>query len=117
MLTPGEPLPSVREMNALQDVPVATLQHAAGPHRTDRLGDLPDQLIAQLPRPAVAGQPGRHGRLDIPAGGLAVHPRLRGHRPQPGPGQPRPEHLTDLYHADLPEHHPPQPQVRRLGGI
>src|SRR6185312_3181057 len=26
-----------------------------------------------------------------------------------GPGQPRPEHLTDLNHADLPEHHPPQP--------
>jgi hypothetical protein len=28
MLTAGEPLPSVREMSALQDVPVATLQHA-----------------------------------------------------------------------------------------
>ena len=28
MLPPGEPLPSVREMSALQDVPVATLQHA-----------------------------------------------------------------------------------------
>jgi DNA-binding transcriptional regulator YhcF (GntR family) len=27
-LTAGEPLPSVREMSALQDVPVATLQHA-----------------------------------------------------------------------------------------
>jgi hypothetical protein len=37
---------------------------AAGPHRADRLGDLADQLIAQLTRPAVAGQPGRHGRLD-----------------------------------------------------
>jgi integrase len=28
MLAAGEPLPSVREMSALQDVPVATLQHA-----------------------------------------------------------------------------------------
>ena len=28
MLPPGEPLPSVREMSALQDVPVGTLQHA-----------------------------------------------------------------------------------------
>jgi integrase len=28
MLAPGEPLPSVREMSALQDVPAATLQHA-----------------------------------------------------------------------------------------
>jgi integrase len=28
MLSPGEPLPSVREMSALQGVPVATLQHA-----------------------------------------------------------------------------------------
>jgi len=28
MLPPGEPLPSVREMSALQGVPVATLQHA-----------------------------------------------------------------------------------------
>jgi DNA-binding GntR family transcriptional regulator len=28
MLIAGEPLPSVREMSALQDVPVATLQHA-----------------------------------------------------------------------------------------
>ena len=28
MLVAGEPLPSVREMSELQDVPVATLQHA-----------------------------------------------------------------------------------------
>ena len=28
MLAAGEPLPSVREMSDLQDVPVATLQHA-----------------------------------------------------------------------------------------
>ena len=28
MLAAGEPLPSVREMSALQGVPVATLQHA-----------------------------------------------------------------------------------------
>jgi integrase len=28
MLAPGDPLPSVREMSVLQDVPVATLQHA-----------------------------------------------------------------------------------------
>ena len=28
MLSAGEPLPSVREMSALQDIPTATLQHA-----------------------------------------------------------------------------------------
>jgi DNA-binding transcriptional regulator YhcF (GntR family) len=28
MLVPGDPLPSVREMSALQDIPAATLQHA-----------------------------------------------------------------------------------------
>ena len=28
MLAAGDPLPSVREMSALQDVPVATLRHA-----------------------------------------------------------------------------------------
>jgi DNA-binding transcriptional regulator YhcF (GntR family) len=28
MLAAGEPLPSVREMSVLQDVPVATLQHS-----------------------------------------------------------------------------------------
>ena len=42
-------------------------------HRPDRLSDLPDQLIGQLPRPAVAGQPG----LRLPQ---AVTEALREHR-------------------------------------
>ena len=91
----------------LQALPRLAVPARAG--RADGLGDLADQLAGQLPRPAVAGQPRRHRRLDIPAGGLAIHPSLRGHRPQPRPGQPRPEHLTDLCHSNLPEHHPPQP--------
>ena len=41
-----------------------------------------DQLIGQLPRPAVTGQPGLR-RRHIPAGGLAVHARLLSHLVQP----------------------------------
>jgi len=67
--------------------------------------DLADQLIRQLTRPAVTGI----RRLDIPAVGFVVQPRLPGHLPEPGTGQPRPEHLTYLCHAHLPERHPPEP--------
>jgi hypothetical protein len=88
----------------------------ARPHRADHLRDLADQLISQLSRAAVAGQPGLHRRLDIPAGGLTIHPRLRGHPAQTCTGQPRPEHLTDLVHGNLPECHPQNPQVDRLEG-
>jgi hypothetical protein len=87
------------------------------PHRPDRLRDLADQLIGQLRHPAITGQPSLLGRSHIPAGRLAVHPRLLGHLPQPRPRQPRPQHLTNLDHGNLPERHPPNPQVDRPGGI
>jgi hypothetical protein len=79
-------------------------------------GDLADKLITQLGKAAVAGQPCLHRRLDIPAGGLAVHPGLSGHLPQTRARKPSPEHLTDLSHGNLPECHPQNPQVDRLEG-
>jgi hypothetical protein len=51
------------------------------PRRPDRLRDLPDQLIGQLPGPAITSQPRFHGSGHIPAGGLAVHARRSGHLP------------------------------------
>ena len=64
---------------------VPRLPVPARPHRPDRLRDLPDQLIGELSHPAVARQPRLHRRLHIPAGRLAVHPRLRRHLPQARP--------------------------------
>ena len=57
MLTAGEPLPSVREMSALQDVPVATLQHA--------LAVLADEGLVVL----------RQGRTAVVAGDAAADRR------------------------------------------
>ena len=66
----------------------------------------PDQLIGDRIHTGLPGQPRSLGRLDVPAGGLAVHPRPLGDRPQPVALQPRPQHLTHLNHTDLPESHP-----------
>ena len=85
-------------------------------HRPDHLGDLADQLISQLAQPAVAGQTRLHRRGHIPAGCLAVHPRPLSHPAQASPGQPGPQHLTDLSHGNLPEYHPQNPQADRLEG-
>lgn len=52
--------------------------------RADRLSDLANKLISQLACPAVAGQARLCRSLDIPPGGLAVHPGLLSHPPQPG---------------------------------
>ena len=38
--------------------------------------------------------------------GLAVNTGLRGHRPLALPREPGPQHLTNLNHRHLPEHHP-----------
>ncbi|MBV9095048.1 MAG: GntR family transcriptional regulator [Streptosporangiaceae bacterium] len=60
MLVPGEQLPSVREMSALQEIPAATLQHALAVLAEDRL------VVIRQGRTAVvagdadpAGRPGR----------------------------------------------------------
>ncbi len=63
MLAAGEPLPSVREMSALQDVPVATLQHA--------LAVLADEGLVVL----------RQGRTAVVAGD-AVADRRSGRAPR-----------------------------------
>jgi len=58
MLSAGEPLPSVREMSTLQDIPTATLQHA--------LAVLADEglvLVRQGRTAIVAGEVGSNGRL------------------------------------------------------
>ena len=108
-------LPGDLRLAGLQLIPRPPVP--ARPHRPDRLSDLADQLIGQLARPAIAGQPGLCRRLHIPAGGLAVHPRLLSDPAQPRPRQPGPQHLTDLSHRNLPERHPPNPQADRLEGI
>ena len=108
-------LPGDLSLAGLQLIPRPPVPARA--HRPDRLSDLADQLISQLPRPAIAGQPRLRRRLHIPAGGLAVHPGLLSHPAQPGTRQPGPQHLTDLSHGNLPERHPPNPQVDRLEGI
>ena len=57
MLAAGDPLPSVREMSALQDVPVATLQHAL-----DVLADEGLLLVSQGRTAIAAGEVGSDRR-------------------------------------------------------
>ena len=75
------------------------------PRGPDRLDHRTDELIGDRLRPGVAGQASGLGSGDVTAGGLAVHPRPLSDLPHPVPLQPRPQHLTDLDHADLPEPH------------
>ena len=67
MLAAGESLPSVQEMSALQDVPVATLQHA--------LAVLADEGLIVV----------RQGRTAVVAGDVGGGPAIR-----PGSARPRP---------------------------
>jgi DNA-binding transcriptional regulator YhcF (GntR family) len=60
MLAAGEPLPSVREMNALQDVPVATLQHALAVLADEGLVVVRQGRIAMVAGDATVGR--RSGR-------------------------------------------------------
>ena len=109
----GSSQPTVVSVLMVIDRTASSQLQASGsisrPRWADRLRDLPNQLIAELPRPAVTIQPGRHRRIHIPAGGLAIHPRLLSHLAQPCTSQPRPQHLTDLSHGNLPECHPEPP--------
>lgn len=75
---------------------------ASRAHRGDHGSD---QLVRQRLGAILPGQARLDRRVDIPPGGLAVHPRAPGHRPQASPLQPPPQHLTHLDHADLPERH------------
>jgi hypothetical protein len=80
--------------------------------RQDPLGHGAQQLIAELglaPRPVQAAP---SGRLHIPAGGLAVHPRQPRNRAESFTPQPQAQHLFDLVHADLPERHRCPSQIR-----
>src|SRR5216683_1520615 len=56
------------------------------------------------PWPCPSGRTGRSP--DIPPAGLAVNAGLRSHRPLALPREPGPQHLTNLNHRHLPEHHP-----------
>ena len=73
--------------------------------RTDRLHDHPDEHIGQLTLAAVTLQTELLGGGDVTADRLAVHLRQPLHRPEPFPGQPQPEHFSNLEHTDLPECH------------
>ena len=86
------------------------------PGRTGRTASptWPASSSASCPAPPSRTRPAATAARHT--GGRSCGPP-RGRRPQPGPGQPRPEHLADLYHADVLEHHPPEPQVRRPGSI
>lgn len=77
------------------------LLRLAVPARPDRLRYLTYELVGQLARPAVTGQPGLLISLHMPAGGLAVRLRLLGNFPQPGSGMPGAQHLFDLVQDNL----------------
>ena len=63
MLAAGDPLPSVREMSALQDIPVATLQHALAVLADERLFVVRQGRTAVVAGDAVADRrPGRAPR-------------------------------------------------------
>jgi hypothetical protein len=47
---------------------------------------------------------------------LRSTPACSAARRSPAPGQPCPQHLTDLSHGNLPERHPQNPQADRLEG-
>ena len=55
--------------------------------------------------PPSRSSPNADRRLDVAADRLAVHLRQPLHRPEPLPGQPQPEHLSNLEHTHLPERH------------
>ena len=85
------------------------------PGRMDTASTQPDQRVGDRVRTGVTGQPRVLGRVDIPAGGLAIHPCPGRDLPQPLTLQPGPQpltlqpglqHLTHLDHTDLPESHP-----------
>ena len=101
---------------ALQRLPPVAV--ALRPRRPHRGHHLPHQLVGQLPLTAVAVEPGRQRRVHIVTRGLAVDTRLPGHLPQPLPGQPGTQHLSNLDHRNLPEHHPDgNLQIDRPGAI
>jgi integrase len=77
MLAAGEPLPSVREMSALQDVPVATLQHALAVLADEGLVVLRQGRTAVVAGEAVAdrrsGQASRGRDHDCKRAGCQPH--------------------------------------------
>ena len=79
---------------------------AGGPHGIDHL---PDQPIGDLRLPIGLPETGMHRRLDVAANGLAVDLGEAGDRLVAVPPDPQPEHLLDLHHIHLPEHHAAPP--------
>ena len=73
--------------------------------RTDRLHHHPDEHVGQLTLAAVTDQTELLGGGDVAADRLAVHLRQPLHRPDAFPGQPQPQHFSNLEHTDLPECH------------
>jgi len=93
------------------DLLVVRHQHRPGPAvtvravRADPLGDLAEQLIAQLPLAACAVNAARLRRGHITADSLAVQPRQPPSEAEPLTPQPQPQYLSDLVHLNLPECH------------
>src|SRR5258708_6573106 len=68
------------------------------------------RLTGRARRPALVTSPARPpGRSDVAANGLAVDLGEAGDRLVAVPPDPQPEHLLDLHHIHLPEHHAATP--------
>jgi hypothetical protein len=72
------------------------------PRRADRAQHRTHKLLAQLPLTAITDQPRRNRSPDIPPRRLHVHPGALSRWPRPRPRQPRPQHLLNLNHRNLP---------------
>jgi hypothetical protein len=88
----------------LQQLPRLPVPGRAG--RADRRDHHPDQLIGQLPFPAVTGQARLLRGRDIACRRLNVHLRPPRGRALALPRQPRTQDLSHFCHQDLPERHP-----------
>ena len=82
--------------------PIPRIPVPVRPRRTDRAQHRAQQLLAQLPLTAITNQPRRHRNPDIAARRLHVHPAALSRRPRSRPRQPRPQHLLNLNHRNLP---------------
>jgi hypothetical protein len=94
----------IRDWARTNGIPLIAFR--AGDRKADVMGPVPG---CRRGLQTLAGG-GGGVRAGVPAGldsaVLRSTPACAAAVGSPRPGRPRPEHLTDLYHADLPEHHP-----------
>ena len=100
------PDPRLLDQQRLPRLPVS-----GPPGRPDHGHHRAHQLVGQLRLTALAREPGRDRGLHIAAGGLAVHTGPLRSGAQPDATQPAAQHLSDLDHCHLPEHHSTPPDL------